>query len=143
MVVRWTRVAYSIGAWLYLLAVVVQVFLAGLGVFDGPLNWPTHIEFGYAMGLILPVLLVLGLLARVPRSTLLWLVALLVDYIVQSALPNLRDVSPYLAALHPVNGLLIFAIALVHALRARELIRAHQRPATLVESPALSRTSET
>jgi hypothetical protein len=121
-------VAYGVVAWLYVGAIGVQFFFAGLGIFAGPLNWETHTRFGFGIGLLLPILLVLAFLGKVPRGIVLWLVVLIADYIIQSSLPALRDVSPFLAALHPVNALLVFTIALVHALRATRFVRAPQHP---------------
>ena len=46
---------------------LVQVFLAGLGVFDDPASFVTHREFGYLLGWFTLAMLVLALLGRERR----------------------------------------------------------------------------
>ena len=52
---------------IFLLCVIVQLFLAGLGVFDAYRNFVTHREFGYSFGWLALVMLVLALVGRLPR----------------------------------------------------------------------------
>lgn len=92
--------------------VVIQVFLAGLGVFDDPASFVTHREFGYLIGMFTLVLLVLALVARAPRRITGYSVLLLVQFALQSVLVALRADVPALAALHPVNGFLILFVAI-------------------------------
>lgn len=130
MVRRWSRIGHLVAVWAFVALVIVQVFLAGLGLFAGAENFRTHVEFGYsavwAVVLLLPVLAWLG---RVPRRELWLSVLLLALYIPQCLLPPLaRAGGPaIIAALHPVNALLMFALGVrlgVHAWRER-------RPPTL------------
>lgn len=106
-------------AWLFVAAVLVQVFLAGLAIFGATDGFAPHIDFGYTvLGLItLGVLLaaVIGGLGR--RATGLSLL-LLILYVVQTALPQARASMPTLAALHPVNAFLLFALGVIIARRA-------------------------
>ena len=93
--------------------VVVQVFLAGLGVFSDPRSFLTHRDFGYLIGMLTLVALVLALLGRQPRR-LVGLTALsLALFALQSVFIALRTSAPAVAALHPVNGFLILLVALV------------------------------
>ena len=92
--------------------VVIQVFLAGLGVFDDPRSFVTHREFGYLIGMFTLVLLVLSLLARSPRRITGYSALLLIQFALQSLLVALRTDVPALAALHPVNGFLILFVAI-------------------------------
>jgi len=92
--------------------VVIQVFLAGLGVFDDPRSFVTHRQFGYSIGMFTLVLLVLSLLARSPRRITGYSALLLVQFALQSMLVALRTDVPALAALHPVNGFLILFVAI-------------------------------
>jgi hypothetical protein len=97
--------------------VLVQVFLAGLFVF-GPKTWTeVHIQTGHIFGLIPLLMLILALVARLPRRGILLTLLLPILYSCQYAFINLQDVvgSYVVAAFHPVNALLIFALSLALA----------------------------
>jgi hypothetical protein len=127
---RWAYVVY---AWIILAAVVVQFFLAGLGVFAGASNFQTHAMFGYTLSFVMLLGLVLAFAARLPWRTI-GLTALLPVLVgLQSAFIAFRDGGlPDLAALHVVNGLAIFALAGFLALRSRRYIAARQPASTAV-----------
>lgn len=121
---RFVRYAFVGTAWLFLACVVVQVFLAGLGVFAGAENFELHRGFGYLFGWLTLVLLVLALIGRlggrwVGRSALLLLL-----FALQSVFVALREPLPALAALHPVNALVIFYVALLTARGSRAVLPA-------------------
>ena len=114
---RWMRGSFRWLAVLFLVALVVQFFLAGLGVF-GAESFEAHRTLGYALqgGAIL--LLLLALVGRLGRSVI-WPTALLVVLaIVQSLLAAAKDDARYLAALHVVNALAIVVLAQLVAYRA-------------------------
>ncbi|NJD28983.1 MAG: hypothetical protein FIA92_11875 [Chloroflexi bacterium] len=117
------RLTFAALAWLYLGLVAFQVFLAGAGVF-GAASFEIHVGVGYLAAFIGPIiLLVAAIVARGERLVGLS-AAVLVLGVVQSILPWLRADAPFLAALHPVNALLIAWLALVIATRATALVRA-------------------
>jgi hypothetical protein len=91
---------------------LLQVFLAGLGVFDDPGAFVTHREFGYLIGWFTLAILVLALLGRESRTIVGLSVVLVVQFALQSVLVGLRTSQPAVAALHPVNGLLIVVVAI-------------------------------
>jgi hypothetical protein len=115
------RLAFISVAWLFLACVVVQVFLAGLGVFAGAQNFTLHREFGYLFGWLTLVLLLLALVGRLDRRWIGLSALLLVLFAFQSVFVALREIMPAAAALHPVNALAIFAVALHVARRSRSL----------------------
>jgi len=116
------RVVFAVAAWLFLVGVLVQVFLAGVGVFELA-DWTAHAGLGWALGSA-PILLVLfALVAGVGRSTVLLTVALMIAAIIQPELAAARREAPVVAALHPVNALLVFWLAWVVARRATEAVR--------------------
>jgi hypothetical protein len=109
--------------WIYLAAIVVQVFLAGLGLFSADKDFEPHRSLGWILHLG-PVLLLLGaVVSRVGLRTIWWNVALLLTVGVQPFLPGLRNDVPLLAALHPVLALVISWITLTIGLRAWRLVR--------------------
>ena len=111
---------HAAAAAIFVLAILVQVFLAGLAIANlgGSGNFSTHIEFGYTwMGLAALALLVTVFLARRPRRDVGIVVAIIVLYVIQTLLPAFKSSSPAMAALHPVNALLLFVVALLYARR--------------------------
>ena len=104
-------------AWAFVAGVVVQVFLAGRGVFESPELFKTHAGWGYMLELLPVLLLVTAALGRLGRRQVLYALALFGMFILQSILVAVRADMPMVAALHPVNG---FAILLVGIVMARE-----------------------
>ena len=111
--VRIGRLAFLAIAYLFLASIVVQVFVAGLGLFAGEENFDLHGIFGFTavhgLSLLLPIAAAIG---RTGRRTMGLGLLIFVVVTVQVALPGLREGMPLLAALHPVIALLIFWLAL-------------------------------
>ena len=95
---------------LYLAAIALQFYAAGLAVF-GVSTFMTHALFGYSMILGAIILLVLTFVARLPRRIKALAGFVLVLTALQPVLALVRSPIPVVAALHPVNALIIFAIA--------------------------------
>lgn len=115
------RQAHAIAAWLLVFGIIVQVFLAGAAIANlgGSGNFSTHIEFGYTgIGLIALLVLLTAIAAQRGRRDILLSFGLLVLYVIQTALPAFKGSLPSLAALHPVNAMLLFALATWYARRA-------------------------
>jgi hypothetical protein len=108
-------VVYLAAAFVFVAGLFVQVFLAGLGVFDDPSMFVTHRGFGYLVGSIPIVILVAGALARVGRRPLALAALTLFQGFLQSVFVGLRTDYPVIAALHPVNGFLMLLIAILIA----------------------------
>jgi len=121
---RVLRIAFAVVAWLFVIAVVVQIFLAGVGFFvPGVDTFSYHRSFGWLLhGGPLPVLL-LAWAAGAGRSTIWLCVALFVLVLVQPFLPGMRQDLPFVAALHPVNAVAIFWLGVTVARRATILAR--------------------
>ena len=132
------RLAYIGVAWLFLACVVVQVFLAGLGVFAGAENFSLHRDFGYTFGWLTLLLLLLALGGRLGRRWIGLSALVLVLFAFQSVFVAVRDAMPAAAALHPVNALAIFAVALQIARRSRVL--ADDRPPAVEAAPLTGRS---
>lgn len=106
---------------LFVAMIVIQVFLAGaaLSSLGGSGDFGTHIEFGYTwIGIAALVLVVTALVARRPRRDVGISVGILVLYVVQTLLPAAKTSLPFVAALHPVNALLLFGLGAWYARHA-------------------------
>jgi len=112
--------------WLFAACSVVQVFLAGLGVFVGPDRFALHRDFGYTFGLLLLLLIVAAIVGRLGRRQIGYAIALMILFTLQSVLIGLRGSAPVIAALHPVNGVLIIGVAFVSGREAWAAWRARR-----------------
>ena len=111
---------HAAAAILFVVAILVQVFFAGaaLANLGGSGDFSTHREFGYTgVGIVWLILLVTALAARRPRAEVGITLLILVLYIVQTTLPTFKSSAPAVAALHPVNALLLFGVAAWYARR--------------------------
>jgi hypothetical protein len=125
MLRRYARLAFLITAWLFVAGVIVQIFLAGLGVFGVPAgDFSTHRAWGYTFSFLIIVLIVLGLVGRLSRREIGLSLLLLGQFILQSMLVAVRTDYPWVAALHPVNGFAILLVGIYLALGARRYLRA-------------------
>jgi hypothetical protein len=119
---RAMRIAYVAVAWLYLAGLVTVAFAAGLGLLVPGSNMQLHREAGYILHLA-PILLLLAAWgARVGRLTMWWVVAVAVSGLIQPLLPTLRESVPVLAAVHPLNAMVLFYLALTVAWRSRTFL---------------------
>jgi uncharacterized membrane protein YhaH (DUF805 family) len=118
------RMAHLASAWLYAAGVLLQGYLAGsaLAQLGGSGDFGAHTEVGYTlMGLLALAVPLLALLGRYPRAHVGWSALLLVLYVVQTTLPSTRDSSPAIAALHPVNAMIMLVLAVAIAVNARRI----------------------
>lgn len=105
------RAVHLAAAWLFVACLIVQVFLAGLGVFDDPGAFLTHRDFGYLFGWLIVILLVVAIAGRLGRVQIGGAVLLMVQFSLQSIFVAIREDQPAIAALHPLNGFLILLVA--------------------------------
>jgi Family of unknown function (DUF6220) len=113
------RVVFYGFAVTYLLGVVAQFFLAGLGVF-GTTSYDAHRALGFILGLLAVVLLGLAVGAKLPRplsglALLLVLLNILQIVLIQIDIGEIR-------ALHLVNALAIALVANMLAQRSRRYL---------------------
>ena len=142
MVRSFSRQALPLVAGAFVACCIVQVFLAGLGVFDDPRSFVTHREFGYLLGWFTLAMLVLALLGREPRRIVGLTVLVLVQFVLQSAFVALRADYPAIAALHPVNGFLILAVGSIIA-RLSWQVRHEAAPAIASSAATSGATTST
>jgi len=104
-------------AWVFVAAIVIQVFLAGLAIpqLGGNGSFATHRDFGYLIGLLALLLLIAAIAARAGRRRIAQAGGLLALYVVQSSLPYMDPGLSAAAALHPVNALVMFGLGVWYA----------------------------
>jgi len=125
---RAARTGYRWLLLVFLLAVAVQIFLAGLGVFSfgngdragGDHAFSAHQGLGFALAGVSILILVLAIAARAGRLAL-WLAGALVvqTCLLQSLLDGLAGDTAVFGGLHALDGLVIAASAGVQYALAR------------------------
>lgn len=106
------RTVHLVLAWLLVAGLVVQVFLAGLGVFAGASSFTLHRNWGYLLEGVPFFMAVTAWLGTLGRWHVIVAVVIFALFLVQSVLVLARDSMPAVAALHPVNGFLIAWLAI-------------------------------
>jgi hypothetical protein len=109
------RQIHAAVAWLLVGSIVVQVWLAGAAIpqLGGGGNFENHRNLGYAIGFITLALVLTALPSGLGRRRVLQSLGILGLYIVQSSLPYMG--ANAIEALHPVNAVVLFVVALVYA----------------------------
>lgn len=133
----WAPVVFQVLAWLFAACVLVQVLLFGLGFFDfsGPAMsfhrvFPEYFQF-------LPILnLLLALLAKGPRGKGLYAYPLALLVLIFFQYWFIGRESGVLKAMHPVSGTLMFAVAILGAVRSHSW-KIHATPAARHEQQAV------
>ena len=122
---RYARIGFVGAAWLFVACVVGQIFLAGLGVFGLPAgDFTAHRDWGYTIGWLTLIILVLAIAGRFPRRVIGLSAGLLILFSLQSIFVAVGVDYPSVAALHPLNGFLILLVAIVLGRDGWRLVRA-------------------
>jgi Family of unknown function (DUF6220) len=119
-------VVYGYLAAFFVLGVLLQVFLAGVGVFGinatkvaNATSLNLHREWGSVLMVISLVLLILALIAWASRGTVIGTFVLAVLVIVaQSGLAALGDSNKWFGGLHALDGMVILLLSLWLAITA-------------------------
>jgi hypothetical protein len=111
------RLTFAVAAAAYVGGIVIQVLLAGAGLFEMT-DFDMHVGLGWLLGSAPILLIPLAILARAGLGTVSLTIVLAVDAMIQPELALARHDSPVIAALHPVNALILFWLALLVARRA-------------------------
>jgi len=119
------KALYKFWAWIVFAAVCLQVGFAGYGAFfvanavdDNPVDedkfedgFGLHAGFGYLVGLLILLYLLIAFAAKVGKPRLIRNGALFGLWILQVALAWIGFAVPAIGFFHPVNALLIFGLS--------------------------------
>ena len=106
---------------LFVAGAAMQFFLAGLSLFDDPSRWADHASLGHVLGLIPWVLWIPAVLGRTGWRLIAGSLLLMVLFMAQYAF--IESGTPSAQALHPLNGAVMFALALWMCTRTVGLLR--------------------
>lgn len=118
------RSTYQILTWLFVVGALLQFFLAGLGVFGTGASFGIHATVGIILIFASLVLLILAgflvltgsLTRQIARSTVGLVVLMVIQYLLVELFSERVSA---LAALHPVNGLLVLGLSVYLATESR------------------------
>lgn len=119
--------AYALLMAAFVIAVLVQVFLAGVGTFGDHTtsgvahasSFDAHRDLGTALGFVAVVLFAVALAARAGRSTVVGALLLaLATLVAQPALAGSGDNHKWVGGLHAFDGMLILLLSLWLTARA-------------------------
>ena len=111
--VRLARISYAFVSSAFVAGVLIQIFFAGMGAFGA--DWSYHVAFVHLLGTIPLLMVPAAFVGRLPWALRLLPLVLTVMIGAQYAFAH---VAVPTAALHPVNGVLIFLTSLFIARRA-------------------------
>lgn len=107
------RRAFTVLAWIFAISVAIQVFMAGMAIFVGPTWWNNHRSFVHVFEFVPLLMLVAAFVGQMPaRAKWLSLLAFVLVALQYGFIAMGSSSLPALAALHPVNALLIFGLGL-------------------------------
>ncbi len=114
------RRAFPVLSWAYVAALGVQVFFAGMYVFAGARNIELHKNFAHVIGLLTILLVLAAFVGRVDRADKRLTLAVVGLLFVQGGLVHVHQFfnMPLVAALHPVNALVLTWVSVTLARRA-------------------------
>jgi len=95
---------------IFMAGLLVQFYLAGTAVF-GAESYQPHRMLGFALTILVILMLVLALVGRLGRKVVGMALLLVLLVIVQALLPALRGPAPWIAALHPANALVLMGVS--------------------------------
>jgi hypothetical protein len=114
-------------AYLFVVGILIQVFLAGFGIFgDFDEDLDPHREFGFIVLHIIPILMFVAALVGRMRWTFIGLTVFLFVIVFLQPLwldPEDDDISNWVNAVHPTMAIVMFALGHFLAQKSMQLVR--------------------
>lgn len=106
--IQFSKISFSVVAWIFTIGITVQVLIAGLATFDNPVNWGYHISFARGLFFLPIVMALLAFFAQLPKK-MIWrsvgLLGMVIGLFFTAAISARIGI---LGALHPVIALFLF-----------------------------------
>jgi Family of unknown function (DUF6220) len=119
--IRFGRITFVVLAILFTFCIVAQVFLAGLAIFDNPVNWLKHTGFVHLFEFIPVIMFIIAFIGKMPRWAIGQSAGLFGVIFVMYFTANITPILPWAAALHPVIAILLFWMSIKLVPRAWKL----------------------
>lgn len=122
------RIIYFTLAIVFTLCIIAQVFFAGMAIFLNTGAWMKHIMFVHLFGFNVPFLMfIFAVIGAMPRWAYWQLFGVLVSIFLMYFTANIKVILPWMGALHPVIGILLFVLSYSIVLKSWNLIMEHQK----------------
>ncbi|MGY4688611.1 DUF6220 domain-containing protein [Salibacterium sp. K-3] len=110
--IRYFRIGFAVLASIFAACIIVQVFFAGMALFMGSVSWGLHISF-VPLFMYLPLLvLVFGIVGRLPKK-LIWMNLMLVAMVILQYVTVVFSTNlGLLGAFHPIIAFLLLGASL-------------------------------
>ncbi|MCR2822275.1 DUF6220 domain-containing protein [Lederbergia panacisoli] len=107
------RRIFALLSLLFLIAIICQIFIAGVELFADSSQWAVHKSFVVYFEFIPIVMLVLAFFGEIPKKLRWHSLALYIMIALQYMTVGLSGKFPYKTALHPVIAMLLFWLSIV------------------------------
>lgn len=114
-------------AFLFGIGAVVQIFLAGLSLFESAEYWSDHVDLGMYLGIPALLMPVAAFLGRVGRQRLVMSITVTVLFVLQMVLANVNN--GFIGAFHALNAFAVTGAAFQTGGRTLPLVRSDSRNA--------------
>lgn len=115
--VKFSRLGFAGLAWIFTACIVIQVFFAGMAVFENPVYWRRHEIFVHLFEIVPLLMFILAFLGRLPRGMAWGSFGMLILIFAQYMTAH-----QWASALHPVIALLLFLGAVHVAKRSLQIV---------------------
>lgn len=115
--VRYAQISYFILASIFIICIIIQVFIAGMAIFENPVNWGRHTAFVHIFEYVPMVMVILSFLGRLPWRITWGSLGLFILIVVQYA--TAHGLAP---AFHTVIALVLFLWSYVLVWRSFQIV---------------------
>lgn len=117
------RVSFFILANIFTICILIQIYFAGIAIFEYPVDWSKHMTFVHLFGFNLPILmLIFAIVGSLPRWAYWQMFGVFLTIYLMYFTANFRTVVPWVGAIHPVVAMLLFALSVLLLLKSWKLI---------------------
>ncbi|MCU9595740.1 DUF6220 domain-containing protein [Caldibacillus thermolactis] len=110
--IKVNRVLFLLFSSLFFIAVLSQIFLAGLAIFVNPIYWMKHTTFIHVFGFNIPVLLfLLSYFGKLPQWSYIYVFGLISGVFFMYFTANFTNILRWLGALHPIIAVFLVILS--------------------------------
>lgn len=118
---RYMRILFKWMAFLIVVCILVQIFIAGLSVFVDTARWSNHVQFGRYLSILPILMLAISFPAKLPRSVRMQVLDLIVMMVFMFVTAIFSSHIGWFAAFHLIIAAVLFfrAMSIVRDIRQK------------------------